>query len=56
MFEIPSIKNVKSAKVTKEVVVDKKPLKLKYLTQKEIDSKEEGGSISVVTENKENRA
>jgi len=48
MFEVPSLKNVKSAQVTKELVLEGKMLKFKYLTQKEIEANGDSNSISVV--------
>ncbi len=57
MFEIPSLSNVKSARVTKDSVLNNKPSKLKYFTQKESDSSDNNSTISVVTkENIKNNA
>ncbi len=55
MFEIPSKKNVKSVKVTKESVINGKELGIVYLSDKEIEEREDKKSISVVQQ-KEKRA
>lgn len=58
MFELPSLKNVKSALVTKDSVCNNKGLKLKYLTQKELDSANSSNPIAAVNkkESKKNSA
>lgn len=50
MFEVPSLKNVKSARVTKEVVLESKPLILKYSNQEA--GKQNNDSISMVEKKK----
>lgn len=48
MFEIPSMKNVKSARITKDVITKGKPLTISYLSDKEIEEREDKKAISVV--------
>ncbi len=48
MFEIPSINNVKSALITKDVITKGKPLTMTYLSDKEIEERDGKKSISVV--------
>ncbi len=48
MFESPSRKNTKSIRVTKEVLTNKKDPEITYLTQKEMDEKDDKKSISIV--------
>lgn len=48
MFEVPSQKNVKSVKITKEVLTKNKKVEITYLTEKEIKEIEEKKLISVV--------
>ena len=48
MFEVPSQKNIKSVKVTKEVLTKNKKVEITYLTEKEIAEKEDKKIISVV--------
>jgi ATP-dependent Clp protease ATP-binding subunit ClpX len=55
MFDIPSKKDIKSVRVTKESVIDSKPLEITYLTEKEIAQREEKANISLV-EKKEKAA
>ena len=48
MFEIPSVKNIKSMHVTKESVTKKAPLKIINLSEKEIEEKEKKKEISLI--------
>jgi len=48
MFESPSQKNIKSIRVGKDVLTNKKKPEIAYLTQKEMDEREGKKSISVV--------
>ncbi len=48
MFESPSEKNIKSATVTKEVLTEKKPLKITYLSEKELSERVDKKMVSVV--------
>ena len=47
MFEVPSLKNAKSARVTKDVVLESKSLEIQY-SNKESDNKNSPESISVI--------
>lgn len=55
MFDIPSQKNIKSVHVTRDAIVNKKPLKIEYLSEKEVEEKEGKKAIAVVPQ-KEKRA
>ena len=55
MFEAPSKKNIKSVRVTKKVLTDRKEPEIVYLTEKEIEEREGKKTISVVPQ-KEKRA
>ncbi len=48
MFDVPSQKNIKSVKVTKEVLTKNKKVEITYLTEKEISEKEDKKIMSVV--------
>ncbi len=48
MFEVPSQKNIKSVKVTKEVVTKNKKLEITYLTDKEVEERDGKKTVSVV--------
>ncbi len=56
MFEIPSKKNVKSVRVTKDSITHKKPPEVTYFNDKEIEEKEGKKTISVAHPTKEKRA
>ncbi|MDX2083401.1 MAG: ATP-dependent Clp protease ATP-binding subunit ClpX [Rickettsiales bacterium] len=57
MFEVPSQKNVKSIKVTKEVLTKNKKVEITYLTEKEVEEREGKKVMSVVQPSqKEKRA
>lgn len=51
MFEVPSLKNAKSARVTKDVVLESKPLEIIY-SNKESDNKNSSEAISVIEKKK----
>lgn len=51
MFEVPSLKNAKSARVTKDVVLESKPLEIEY-SDKESDNKNSSEAISVIEKKK----
>ncbi|MDA9573622.1 ATP-dependent Clp protease ATP-binding subunit ClpX [Rickettsiales bacterium] len=51
MFEVPSLKNAKSARVTKDVVLESKPLEIVY-SNKESDNKNSSEAISVIEKKK----
>ena len=51
MFEVPSLKNAKSARVTKDVVLESKSLEIQY-SNKESDNKNSSESISVIEKKK----
>jgi len=53
MFEAPSKKNVKLAKVTKEVLTKNKPLEVEYFSDAEMKKKEEEKKISIVKQKEE---
>ena len=55
MFEIPSKKNVKSALVTKKVLTEGKGLEITYLTEKEIEAREEEKKTITVVPQKEKK-
>ena len=48
MYDIPSQNNVKSVKVTKEVLTKDKPVEISYLNDKELAEKEKEKSISLI--------
>ncbi len=48
MFEIPSQKNVKSVRVTKEAVTNNKAIEISLLSDKELEERDEKKTISVV--------
>jgi ATP-dependent Clp protease ATP-binding subunit ClpX len=52
MFEAPSEKNIKSATVTKEVLTEKKPLKITHLSEKELLERVGKKMISVASKKK----
>ncbi len=54
MFEVPSQKNVKSIKVTKEVLTKNKKVEITYLSEKEVEEKE-GKKIMTVVPQKEKK-
>ncbi len=56
MFDVPSQKNVKSVKVTKEVLTKNKKVEITYLTEKEISEKEEKKIMSVVPQKEKKSA
>jgi ATP-dependent Clp protease ATP-binding subunit ClpX len=47
MFEAPSETNIKSITVTKEVLTDKKPLKITYLSEKEMTERSSKKKITI---------
>jgi ATP-dependent Clp protease ATP-binding subunit ClpX len=49
MFEIPSKKNIKTVRVTKEAITDHKPLEIVYFTDKELEERNGKKLISAVT-------
>jgi len=55
MFEVPSQKNVKSVKISKEVLTKNKKVEITYLNEKEIEEKD-GKKIMTVVPQKEKRA
>ncbi len=55
MFDAPSKKTIKSAKVTKESISDQKELEICYLSEKEIEEREEKKAITIVQQ-KEKKA
>ena len=55
MFEVPSQKNVKSVKISKEVLTKNKKVEITYLNEKEIEEKD-GKKIMTVVPKKEKRA
>jgi ATP-dependent Clp protease ATP-binding subunit ClpX len=55
MFEIPSKKNIKSALVTKKVLTEGKGLEITYLTEKEIEAREEEKKTITVVPQKEKK-
>ncbi|MES2962074.1 MAG: ATP-dependent Clp protease ATP-binding subunit ClpX [Pseudomonadota bacterium] len=55
MFEIPSKKHVKSALVTKKVLTEGKGLEITYLTEKEIEAREEEKKTITVVPQKEKK-
>jgi ATP-dependent Clp protease ATP-binding subunit ClpX len=55
MFEIPSKKNVKSALVTKKVLTEGKGLEITYLTEKEIEAREEEKKTITAVPHKEKK-
>jgi ATP-dependent Clp protease ATP-binding subunit ClpX len=48
MFEAPSKKNIKSIRVTKNVLIDSKEPEISYLTEKEIEEREDKKTLSAV--------
>jgi ATP-dependent Clp protease ATP-binding subunit ClpX len=48
MFEIPSEKNIKSMQVTKDSILNKGPLKIINLSEKEIEEREKKKEISLI--------
>lgn len=48
MFEIPSQKNIKSIKLTKDSVVNKNPLEFTYLSEKELQERDGKKQISLI--------
>lgn len=55
MFDAPSKKNIKSAKVTKESISDQKELEICHLSEKEIEERE-GKKAIMVVQQKEKKA
>jgi ATP-dependent protease Clp ATPase subunit len=55
MFEIPSKKNVKAVRVTKDSVLNNKPLEITNLSDKEIEERDGKKAITIVPQ-KEKRA
>jgi hypothetical protein len=55
MFDAPSKKTIKSAKVTKDSIGDHKKLEICYLSEKEIEEREAKKAIAIVQQ-KEKKA